>query len=114
MPSAQVTVGATAANLYDLIRGATPPAGASISRTYPGMPMGNGCQSLRIEPGTGIMFIGDASDVSATNKGAVVDAANADKIYERESANGYNNISLSIWLLGNAASQIVNVTWQYA
>lgn len=111
MPSCKVTIGTTAAKLLALIRGDTPPAGASISKTFPGLITGNGCGYLRLEPDTGIVFIGDDSAVSSTNNGGDIDAAVASRIYERMSDN--NDIPLNIWLIGNAASQIVNVTWQY-
>lgn len=110
MPATTITLAAlTPVKLYDVIRGIT----AGGSRAYPGLAHGNGCQYLRIEPVAGITNIGDASDVSATNRGAVLDIAVPAEVYERESANGYNNIPLGIWLQSVAGST-VNVTFQYA
>lgn len=119
MPSAQITIGTNAAKLLALIRGDTPPSGASISKTYPGLITGNGCQYLRIDPAaaTTKVYIGDDSTVSASNKGAQIDSTASGspaRIYERESANGYNNIPLNIWIVGDSNGQVINVTWQYA
>jgi hypothetical protein len=115
MPSTQITVGTTPANIYDLIKGETPPSGASISQTYPGLPLGNGCQHLDIQADDdngGTVYIGDDSSVSATNKGIELSAGQA---MSREfGSGGYNGIRLNRWIVGSGAGQVVNVNWEYA
>lgn len=111
MPMTRITIGTTPAKLLDLIRGIV----AGASQIFAGLPHGNGCQYLRIEADTGIVFIGNDSTVSATNNGAKLDAAGSPiKIFERESGQGLNNVPLNIWIVGNAPTQIIDVTFQYA
>jgi len=109
----KITIGQTAGKLLDILKGNLP-SGASISQSFPGLVHGNGCQYLRIEADTGIVYIGNDSLVSSSNRGAHADAASAVRLFERESGNGYNNIPLNIWIIGNAPSQLIRVTFQYA
>jgi len=110
----KVTIGNTVpAKLLDLLKGNLV-SGASVSQSFPGLVHGNGCQYLRIEADTAIVYIGNDSTVSASNNGAHVDAASAVRLFERESGNGYNNIPLNIWIIGSASPSIVKVTFQYA
>lgn len=103
----KITIGTTPAKLLDLLKGAV----AGASQTFPGLLNGNGCGYLRIEPDTGIVYIGNDSTVSSTNNGGDVDAAVADRLFERLSDD--NDIPLNIWIVGALAGQIVNVTFQY-
>lgn len=111
MPMTKITIGTTPAKLLDLIRGTV----AGASQVFAGLPHGNGCQYLRIEVDTGIVFIGNDSTVSSTNNGVKLDSTGTPlKLFERESGQGLNNIPLNIWIVGNAAGQLINVTFQYA
>jgi len=116
MPSTTITIGTTPAKLLDLIRGLGSYAGASASKTYAGLPHGNGAQLVifQADPtNTQPVYFGSDSTVSSTNKGLVLNSGEA---AQREGGGGMgvNHVPLNTWLVAGGAGQLVNVTFEYA
>lgn len=111
MVTPQITIGTTPAKLYDLLKGRTPPVGASISAAYPEIQ--NGCQILILEgdpANAGSIFTGGSSGVSSTNKGLTILAG--DRLL-LQGGSGKNTIELGFWIVASEPGQILNVTVIY-